>query len=325
MLIYQYLMVFSDMSEEDKIGWLNDICSTILRRWFFDSRQDVFHYLREVITDKDHPENYWLANLDHDTGRVRCHFCDKSYAYVGSLMSHEKKVHNVGIEKPLKKSKGTGGDELHSYILMLFKLFLLHKNLDTAVDMGDGERSVRSAKYELPIYNRTNKVKYCIGSIHLTSLSSGLLPKEQTERFVANRFINLQGGRNNNIALDEFIEMLNRDSKIACSGYKTKESIIRHSKEYPHLTNSIRHFDSLCAVRKSKGFHHLPSFKEDVAKVAKDLIEIDALNPQNQRTLHCKELVTERNPFDKCFHGLSTMVHRHKPSVPFRRLRDRHF
>ncbi|XP_048251373.1 uncharacterized protein LOC125379194 [Haliotis rufescens] len=94
---------FSDMSEEDKIGWLNEICSTILRKWFFDSTQDVFHYLREVITDKVHPENYWL------------------------------------------------------------------------------------------------------------------LPKEQTERLVANRFINLQGGRNNNIAPDEFIDMLNRDSKIACS------------------------------------------------------------------------------------------------------------
>uniref|UniRef100_K1RXJ2 Uncharacterized protein n=1 Tax=Magallana gigas TaxID=29159 RepID=K1RXJ2_MAGGI len=35
---------------------------------------------------------------------------------------------------------------------MLFKLILIHRNLDEAVDMGDGERSTRSAKYELPIY-----------------------------------------------------------------------------------------------------------------------------------------------------------------------------
>lgn len=51
--------------------------------------------------------------------------------------------------------------------------FILYKNLDMAVDMVDGERSVRSAKYELPLYNKTNKVKYLIGSVHLTALKAG--------------------------------------------------------------------------------------------------------------------------------------------------------
>lgn len=78
-------------------------------------------------------------------------------------------------------------------ITLFFKLVLLHKNLDTGVDMGDGQRVVRSAKYELPIYNRTNKIKYLIGSIHLTALTSGILPPDMSERLVANRFVNLQG------------------------------------------------------------------------------------------------------------------------------------
>lgn len=116
-------------------------------------------------------------------------------------------------EKPKKKNDS---DELQDYISLLFKLTLLHKNLDTAVDMGDGERSVRFTKYELPIYNRTRKVKYVIGSIHLSALTSGVLEEEQCERLVANRFVNVQGGRNNNIALDEYLEILNRESKIAC-------------------------------------------------------------------------------------------------------------
>ena len=40
---------------------------------------------------------------------------------------------------------------------MLFKLTLLHRNLDEAVDMGDGGRCVKSAKYELPVYHKTGK------------------------------------------------------------------------------------------------------------------------------------------------------------------------
>lgn len=79
-------------------------------------------------------------------------------------------------------------------MLLLFKLSLLHKNLDDAVDMADGARSIKSAKYELPIYNFTNKTKYDIGSIHLIAMTEGLLNKELKERLTANRFINLQGG-----------------------------------------------------------------------------------------------------------------------------------
>lgn len=121
---------------------------------------------------------------------------------------------------------------------MLFKLTMLHRNFDSGVDMGDGGRCIRSAKYELPIYHKTNKIKYTICSIHTTALSSGLLNPDQEERFIANRFVNIQGGKNNNIALDEYIEMLNRDTKASCTGHKTKDSILKHAKEY--LQNNLK-------------------------------------------------------------------------------------
>lgn len=47
--------------------------------------------------------------------------------------------------------------------------------------------------------------------------------------------MNVQRPVNNNIALDEYLEMLNSDSKIACRGHQTKKSILKHSKEYPLL------------------------------------------------------------------------------------------
>ena len=153
----------------------------------------------------------------------------------------------------------------------------LHKNLDTAVDMADGHRSVRSAKY-IPIYNKTNKIKYVIGSIHLTALTNSILSNEQQERLIANCFINLQGGQNHNMGLDEYVELLNRDSKFACSGFQTKESIIAHSQESPNLINMIKHFDMMSEIHKGKGFNKLPSYKEDVKKVLKDLLAINALD-----------------------------------------------
>ena len=135
---------------------------------------------------------------------------------------------------------------------------------------------------------------------------------------------NIQGGKNNNLALDEYVEMLNRDSKDIVSGHQTSESIIAHSKAYPHLINYAKHFDVISQVRKRKGFHKLPKYKEEVEKDMKDLIEINAFNHTPKRKMVCKELATERNPFLSCYKGLTTMINRHKPLEPFVRLRDKH-
>lgn len=313
---------FQHLTKEEKLHWLDDICEGIIRKWFFDDGTDVCKSIREVLSDPNHPENYWTENISG--GRIKCHFCDKDYAFIGSLQSHESKVHNVVVKKDKKMKKRNDSDEVQDYISLLFKLTLLHKNLDTAVDMGDGERSVRSTKYELPIYNRTNKLKYVIGSIHLSALTSGVLAEEQCERLVANRFVNVQGGRNNNVALDEYLELLNRESKIACSGHQTKNSIIEHSKEYPHLVGFVQHLESISDMNPRKGFHHLPNYQEDVKKVAMDLVKYKVLCSIPKRKLKCRCVVTDRNPFENCHSGLSEMIHRHKPSLPYRRVRSHH-
>lgn len=223
-----------------------------------------------------------------------------------------------------QKKEHRDHDQLQDHIVMLFKITVLHRNLDSAVDLADGKRSVRSAMFEMPIYNKTNKVKYLIGSIHLTALTSGILTDEQQQRLVSNRVVNIQGGKYNNIALDEYLEMLNRDSKVACSGYQTKESIILHSKAYPNLINFVKHFDEISCIRERKGFHHLPSYQTDVEKVLKDLMENNVLVYNPQRKLHCQKLSTDRNPHSNSFFRLSSMIHRHRTNLPFGRLRNPH-
>lgn len=310
---------FMQMTNEDKIDWLNETCRTILKGEFFDNEDDIFSSLRKILEDPNHEENYWVSCRQNQ--RFHCHFCDRNYACVGSLKAHEERVHNY-IARVQKKTQSKEQRKLKDYISMLFKLILIHRNLDEAVDMGDGERSTRSAKYELPIYHKTGKTKYTIGSIHLTALVSGLLSPQQTERLIANRFVNVQGGANNNIALDEYLEMLNRDSKIACRGHQTKESILKHSKEYPLLVEMTKHVEKISSASVRKGFHHLPSYTADVQLVLKDLLERNAV--QSEEEIKCKNLIAERNPFDKCASKLSTMIQRHNPTSPYCRLKDPH-
>ncbi|XP_061185175.1 uncharacterized protein LOC133193230 [Saccostrea echinata] len=310
---------FSQMTPNDSIQWLNNVCRELVEKWFFEDGQDICEEIRSVLENPQHEENYWTSTLEN--GRFKCHHCEKDYKRVSSLKAHESRFHDISLSKT-KKKKECSNDELHDYVFMLFKLVMLHRNFDSAVDMGDGGRCVRSAKYELPIYHKTNKIKYSICSIHTTALSSGLLNADQEERFIANRFVNIQGGKNNNIALDEYIEMLNRDSKVSCTGHKTKESILKHSKEYPLLIQFTKQFEEAGEFGQRKGFHHLPSYATDVEKVIKDLLENNILQKNENRKLKVKTTGLDRNPFSNCSQGLSTILHRHRPWSPYGRLRD---
>ena len=82
--------------------------------------------------------------------------------------------------------------------------------------------------------------------------SSHIANNRQKESLINNRFINLQVGKNHNITLDEYVKLQNRESKVKvmCSGYQTKESILSHSKEYPHVINYVKHYDDFCHVKK---------------------------------------------------------------------------
>lgn len=310
----------SELSSCDKIQWLNDLCEEIIVKWFFDDKEDVMEEIRNDLQDAQ--KNYWTATFNN--GRFKCHHCDKDYKRVSSLKAHESEKHGVSLSR-MKKGKHVQSDEVQDYVLMLFKLVMLHKNFDDGVDMGDGGRCVRSAKYELPLYHKTQKIKYSISSIHTTAMASGLLTPDQEERFIVNRYVNLQGGKNNNISLDEYIEMLNRDSKAACTGHQTKESILRHSKDYPLLIQLTNQFEQASEFGNRKGFHHHPSYLLDVQKVVKDLLDHNFLIRDVNRKLSKKLPGLDRNPFLNCSRDLSTLLHRHKPSSPFGRLRDCRF
>ena len=313
---------FENMSNEDKIAWLNETCKHLVKKFFFEDQDDALADLRAVLIDDSHPENYWVTS--ESDGRFICHYCEKSYVYLNSLKCHEMQKHDY---KPAKKTTSKkpkdASDEIHDYILLLFKLIALLKNLDTAIDMADGKRAVTSAKYELAIFNRTNKIKYVIGCIHLTSLTEEILPYEQSERLIANRTVNLSGGKNNNVALDEYLEMLNRDSKEIVKGHQTKDSIIKHSKEFPHLIRMAKYFDIISEIRARKGFHKVPKYKADVQKVIKELIEIRALDFVPRRTLPCRALVKSRDMYKDAERGLPSLIARHKPFLPYARLRNK--
>lgn len=80
---------FDTKSNNEKIEWLDLQSESILKMWFFDQENDIFKNLRDIVCDKDHPENYWTSTLWE--GRFKCDHCDKTYAHVGSFKFMRKR------------------------------------------------------------------------------------------------------------------------------------------------------------------------------------------------------------------------------------------
>lgn len=58
--------------------------------------------------------------------------------------------------------------------------------------------------------------------------------------------------------------MLNRDIKASCTGHKTKDSILKHAKEYPLLVEFAKKFEETDESGQRNEFHHIPSYATDV-------------------------------------------------------------
>lgn len=117
---------FDNKTDKEKAEWIDGISRQILKKWFFEESDDICENLREIISNPDHPDNYWISIMQYDR-RFKCHLCNKTYtstAITCSIM--KKKYHDVNIEKPKQRKSGT--DEVNEYILMLFRLTLLLKN-----------------------------------------------------------------------------------------------------------------------------------------------------------------------------------------------------
>jgi hypothetical protein len=78
------------------------------------------------------------------------------------------------------------------------------------------------------------------------------------------------GKKPRNMALDEYVEILNREIKNATSRFQTKESAEKF--ERLSIFDKVFIIDEICDVRGRKGFHHIHSYCEDVKIVLNDLI-----------------------------------------------------
>lgn len=186
---------------------------------------------------------------------------------------------------------------------------------------------MRSTKYKIPIFNKTNKLKYIIKYIQLININKNphTLTNQQKKHFITNQTINLQKKKNNNITLNKYIKIINHNNKNIISNHQTKKNIIKHSKQFPHLINYIKNFNIISKIKNQKKFHKLPNYKINISKITKKLLKIKYLKYQPKKQLHYQNLSINKNPYSNSIKKLPIIIHKHKPSTPFNHLHNKKY
>lgn len=104
--VYEEILVpedFDNKTDKEKAEWIDGISRQILKKWFFEESDDICENLRGIISNPDHPDNYWISNMQDD-GRFKFHHCNKTYKYSNTLQYHEKNI-MMSILKSQSQSK----------------------------------------------------------------------------------------------------------------------------------------------------------------------------------------------------------------------------
>ena len=132
---------------------------------------------------------------------------------------------------------------------------------------GDGERALRNWKLLL-LYFRSppHAKKYAYEAMRVISYSKALFTEKMATRVLQGQFINIKGGKGNNVANDLKMEHLIKYNKVILHdlcGNKTLKAIQRSSKATHGLQSVIATFDNECKITPDSTQHTHKSKSED--------------------------------------------------------------
>ena len=158
-------------------------------------------------------------------------------------------------------------DSVFDYSCCALGFCLLARDFNDAMRRGDGGRILRLCKFYLLYFKAAGKTKYAYHTLRLLVQVHCLLTPRVAHQVVWNRFVNLSGKPDTNLALDYFLELCNKIFKLECKAFHGKISIqsVRRISQAAQKLDRILHVSDKAAAMKSKsGKHKKLHPKEDI-------------------------------------------------------------
>jgi hypothetical protein len=145
--------------------------------------------------------------FDHTLQKYICISCGNEYKKVGHLKRHLKEKHlwdftdndAEGEEKP---------DRISIYRASLMKCLLLLKDTNDGYCMGDGDRIMINAKFQMLLSGVTRHTKYQIWLFRFLAYYFCILSPKDAYEYKWNCTANISGGNGHNIPNDNLVEIM---------------------------------------------------------------------------------------------------------------------
>ncbi|XP_068670229.1 uncharacterized protein [Montipora foliosa] len=225
-----------------------------------------------------------------DNGRYICFFpgCSKTFASRGKRMRDHEATHNQQV--PPQDSPGLlfpsdsatsekvpEKDDMFSYQCSFLEYGMLILNFFDAIKEGDGKRTFRCWKFQLPyLRNDPGSTKYALEALGMIFQVYALLSPKHAHELVWNRTVLLKSGLGHNIPLDLLLEFFNRLLKEVIRKLGPNATNHRAIDRYCHAIDFTKalldNFDQECCVIRRSGHHYELSVVSDLCKIVTELI-----------------------------------------------------
>ena len=166
----------------------------------------------------------------------------------GSLQTTENRSDEAGQQQPIPRLQSNlpaseSEDRIMNYGLQILQMGVLLMQMNDTEKEGDGEQALRNWKLLL-LYFRSppHAKKYAYEAMRVISYSKALFTEKMATRVLQGQFINIKGGKGNNVANDLKMEHLIKYNKVILHdlcGNKTLKAIQRSSRATHGLQSVI--------------------------------------------------------------------------------------
>jgi len=151
--------------------------------------------------------NQIKAMFDQEQKKYICDDCNKKYKTLNGMKKHLKNMHEWNFDDD-DTSTTSKYDHIALYRASFMKCALLLRDTNDAFKMGDGDRILNNAKFQMLLSRIGNHTKYQLWLFRFIAYCISLLTPRMAYEYMWNCTANLHGNNTHNIPNDNLVELM---------------------------------------------------------------------------------------------------------------------
>ena len=263
----------------EQLDWITNVAKSILDIYVMEESTAV----PDIYEDTEYMATQMASLTDKDDeNRFRCPHtdCPKAYKQFHWLKRHLKNKHNitVNINPPMHSQSLPSAkyDGIYNVASAFMKVGLLFRDTDDAFRMGDGNRLLRNAKFELLHFHQGHHIKYRLCMWRVLAYYTAILSAREAYEYKWNMSFNIGRGMGHLIPNDNLVEInvhLLKDQCRKMGANVTFEGCRKWVKCLKYLHDLSETVD-VATKKTPKGGKHTKSKRDkEIALVVQELVQ----------------------------------------------------